>query len=363
MFFIFNWSSTLSKQRLLVDLFSGCGGISHGFEQSGFECVIGVDIDAPALKTFAHNHPHAKPMQLDLSAPESIDSIVEELNGREVEVIVAGPPCQGFSLTGTRNEDDKRNKLFYSVFQLAERIKPKYIVIENVPGIANLYEGRARTAILAEFARLGYSNSEKLMYAPDYGIPQIRKRMFFVGILNGERFEFPKPSHTPENYVTCEQAIGDLPTLKSELGKEVSDYIMAPQSEYQSLMRKNATRLFNHVGTRHTELVVSVIRQVPEGGNHKDLPPGVGDSRKFNEAWTRYHSQKPSKTIDTGHRNHFHYKWDRVPSARENARLQSFPDAFQFVGPKTQQYKQIGNAVPPLLGLALGKQILKLEKK
>ncbi|MEZ9418013.1 DNA cytosine methyltransferase, partial [Vibrio sp. 10N.286.49.E1] len=100
-------------------------------------------------------------------------------------------------------------------------------------------------------------------------------------------------------------------------------------------------------------------RQVPEGGNHKDLPPGVGDSRKFNEAWTRYHSQKPSKTIDTGHRNHFHYKWDRVPSARENARLQSFPDDFQFVGPKTQQYKQIGNAVPPLLGLAIGNQILK----
>jgi DNA (cytosine-5)-methyltransferase 1 len=353
---------TLSKQRLLVDLFSGCGGLSHGFEQAGFECVVGVDIDAPALKTFAHNHPHATPMQLDLSEPQSIDAIVEELNGRQIEVIVAGPPCQGFSLTGTRNENDKRNKLFYSVFQLAERINPKYIVIENVPGIANLYEGRARTAILAEFARLGYSNSEKLMYAPDYGIPQIRKRMFFVGVRNGERFAFPEATHKPENYVTCEQAIGDLPTLEHELGKEVSDYIIEPQSEYQLLMRKNATRLFNHVGTRHTELVVSVIRQVPEGGNHKDLPPGVGDSRKFNEAWTRYHSKKPSKTIDTGHRNHFHYKWDRVPSARENARLQSFPDDFQFVGPKTQQYKQIGNAVPPLLGLAIGNQILKSEK-
>jgi DNA (cytosine-5)-methyltransferase 1 len=127
-------------------------------------------------------------------------------------------------------------------------------------------------------------------------------------------------------------------------------------------MRKDADKLFNHVGTKHTDLVVSVIRQVPEGGNHKDLPPGVGESRKFNEAWTRYHSKKPSKTIDTGHRNHFHYKWDRVPSARENARLQSFPDVFEFVGPKTQQYKQIGNAVPPLLGYTLGKQILRQYK-
>ncbi|MUK93024.1 DNA (cytosine-5-)-methyltransferase [Aliivibrio fischeri] len=355
-------SVLLSKQRLLVDLFSGCGGLSHGFEQAGFDCIVGVDIDAPALKTFAHNHPHATPMKLDLSESVSIDAIVDEVNGREVEVIVAGPPCQGFSLTGTRNENDKRNKLFYSVFQLAERIKPKYIVIENVPGIANLYEGRARAAILDEFKRLGYSSSEKLMYAPDYGVPQIRKRMFFVGVLGSKEFSFPQASHKPENYVTCEEAIGDLPTLEHDLGSDVVDYPMDAKSDYQKLMRKNAKSLYNHVGTKHTDLVVSVIRQVPEGGNHKDLPPGVGDSRKFNEAWTRYHSQKPSKTIDTGHRNHFHYKWDRVPSARENARLQSFPDCFQFVGPKTQQYKQIGNAVPPLLGFALGNQIIKMDR-
>lgn len=351
----------LSQQRLLVDLFSGCGGLSHGFEQAGFDCIVGADFDAPALKTFAHNHPHAAPLQLDLSDPLSIDKIVEEVGERKVEVIVAGPPCQGFSLTGTRNESDKRNKLFYSVFQLAERIKPKYIVIENVPGIANLYGGRARTAILEEFKRLGYSSSEKLMYAPDYGIPQIRKRMFFVGVLGDDKFEFPEATHIPSNYVTCEQAIGDLPPLENDLGVESSEYLVDAQSEYQRLMRDGSQRLYNHVGTKHTDLVVSVIRQVPEGGNHKDLPPGVGDSRKFNEAWTRYHSKKPSKTIDTGHRNHFHYKWDRVPSARENARLQSFPDRFQFVGPKTQQYKQIGNAVPPLLGFALGQKIIEMD--
>ena len=118
----------------------------------------------------------------------------------------------------------------------------------------------------------------------------------------------------------------------------------------------------NHVGTKHTEHVVSVIKQVPEGGNYKDLPEGVGESRRFNEAWTRYHSQKPSRTIDTGHRNHFHYRWNRVPTARENARLQSFPDDFVFKGTKTQQYKQIGNAVPPLLGLILGKKLLEYGK-
>ena len=124
-------------------------------------------------------------------------------------------------------------------------------------------------------------------------------------------------------------------------------------------MRNGNKVIFNHVGTKHTDHVINVISQVPEGGNHKDLPPGVGDSRKFNEAWTRYHSKKPSKTIDTGHRNHFHYKWNRVPTVRENARLQSFPDDFIFLGNKTQQNRQVGNAVPPILGQVLANQLKK----
>ena len=352
----------MKNKKYLVDLFSGCGGLSFGFEQAGFECIIGVDIDKPALRTFSHNHPHAIPLNLDLAEDCSIIKIEEAIKDKQVDLIVAGPPCQGFSLTGSRNENDKRNKLFYSVFKLAEKTKPSHIVIENVPGISTLYNGRARKAIIDEFERLGYSCAEKLIYAPDYGIPQIRKRMFFVGSLNNKEFQFPEPTHSTDNYVTCEEAIGDLPSLENDLGSEESDYYGPAISDYQKLMRKGADKLFNHVGTKHTDLVISVIRQVPEGKNYKCLPPGVGDSRKFNEAWTRYHSKKPSKTIDTGHRNHFHYRWDRVPSARENARLQSFPDRFQFLGPKTQQYKQIGNAVPPLLGFVLGKQLQKMDK-
>lgn len=352
---------SMSSKKYMIDLFSGCGGLSFGFEQAGFECIVGVDFDQPALATFKHNHPHANALHLDLSKEESITSIKEEVGSRKVDLIVAGPPCQGFSLTGTRDENDKRNTLFYSVFELAAEVKPKYIVIENVPGISTLYEGKARKAILEEFEKLGYTCSEKLLYAPDYGIPQIRKRMFFVGVLGNEKFEFPMPTHTEANYVTCEEAISDLPSLENDLGSETTNYPCEPLSDYQIAMRNNSEKLLNHVGTRHTELVVSVIKQVPQGGNHKDLPEGVGTSRKFNEAWTRYHSKKPSKTIDTGHRNHFHYKWHRVPTARENARLQSFPDTFHFIGPKTQQYKQIGNAVPPMLGYVLGKQILKLD--
>ena len=125
-------------------------------------------------------------------------------------------------------------------------------------------------------------------------------------------------------------------------------------------MRKNSGKLFNHVATAHKQFVKDTIALGPEGGNHKDLPPGWGESRKFNEAWTRYHGDKPSKTIDTGHRNHFHYEYNRVPTVRENARLQSFPDDFVFTGTRTQQNRQVGNAVPPLLGYALGKELLEI---
>ena len=161
------------------------------------------------------------------------------------------------------------------------------------------------------------------------------------------------------DFNTCKDAIDDLPTLEFDLGNEISIYDKSPVSPYQEQMRNGNKVLFNHVGTKHTDHVINVISQVPEGCNYKSLPEGVGDSRRFNEAWTRYHSLRPSKTIDTGHRNHFHYKFNRVPTVRENARLQSFPDCFVFYGNKTQQNKQVGNAVPPLLGFHVAKQLYK----
>lgn len=205
----------------MIDLFSGCGGLSYGFEQAGFDCIIGVDHDAPSLETFKHNHPCALPMILDLSIEENINKIITEIGEKKINLIVGGPPCQGFSLTGTRKENDKRNTLFYSMFKLAEKTHPDFIVIENVPGIANLYGGRARSAIFEEFERLGYNAYEKLLFAPDYGVPQIRKRMFFVGCKTKYKFNFPKPTHQMESYITCEDAIGDLPNLTNSLGSEI----------------------------------------------------------------------------------------------------------------------------------------------
>lgn len=348
----------------VLDLFSGCGGFSYGFQEAGYEVLLGVDNEAIALDTFKKNHENSEAFNLDLSKEENLQKIASCLDYKGgVDIIIAGPPCQGFSLTGPRDEKDKRNELFYAVFKISKllKVKPKAIIIENVTGLATLYKGKAKEEVETSFKENSYNYNSEILYAPDYGVPQIRKRLFFVGVdANYGKFEFPKAIFVKENYVTCEDAISDLPTLENDLGKERVAYSTKPLSTYQKNMRKKSKLVCNHIGTKHTELVKSVIAQVPEGGNHKDLPKGVGESRKFNEAWTRYHSQKPSKTIDTGHRNHFHYKFNRVPTVRENARLQSFPDNFIFLGTKTQQYRQVGNAVPPLLGYHIAKQLKKI---
>ena len=338
-----------------IDLFAGCGGLSKGFMDAGFNIIVGVDNDKDALNTFALNHNGAVPLNADLSKQETFDTIKKIAGDRQIDVIIAGPPCQGFSLTGPRNFDDARNKLYLAVFEVVKQYNPKAFIIENVPGMATLYNGEIKNEILRRFKALGYNVECKILIAADYGVPQMRKRLIFMGIRNdlGEPC-FPQPEFTPENYRICRDALSDLPGLIDTLGKEESVYSCEPKTEYQRLMRGKCEVLYNHTATNHTQMVKDTIALVPEGGNYKDLPQGVGESRKFHEAWTRYDGNKPSRTIDTGHRNHFHYEYNRVPTVRENARLQSFPDDFVFTGTRTQQYRQVGNAVPPLLGYHLG---------
>lgn len=338
-----------------IDLFAGCGGLSKGFLDAGFNVILGVDNNEPALQTFAYNHNGAKTLNGDLSDNKTFEIIDEITENKKIDMIIAGPPCQGFSLTGPRNFDDPRNKLYLAVFEAVKRYSPKAFVIENVTGMATLYNGQIKDEIIRRFSNLGYNISTSILCAADYGVPQMRKRLIFVGLKKEYGiFEFPAPLYDKNNYITCADAISDLPSRETELGEEEDSYTLEPQTEYQKKMRGECAILYNHVATAHTQMVKDTIAQVPEGGNYKDLPPGVGESRRFNEAWTRYDSKKPSKTIDTGHRNHFHYKYNRVPTIRENARLQSFPDDFVFLGTKTQQNRQVGNAVPPLLGYHLG---------
>ena len=344
-----------------IDLFAGCGGLSKGFMDAGFDIIVGVDNDQAALNTFALNHNGAKALNADLSKQETFDRIKEIAGNRNIDVIIAGPPCQGFSLTGPRDFDDPRNKLYLAVLEMVKQYQPKGFIIENVPGMATMYKGQVKEEVLRRFRNMGYNVECKILCAADYGVPQMRKRLVYMGVRNDIGLPyFPEPELTPETYVTCKEAIDDLPSRERELGAEEDQYECVPQSDYQKKMRGNCTILYNHVATAHKQFVKDTIALVPEGGNWKDLPAGVGESRKFHEAWTRYDVNKPSRTIDTGHRNHFHYKYNRVPTIRENARLQSFPDEFIFTGTRTQQNRQVGNAVPPLLGYHLGKALLKI---
>lgn len=208
---------------------------------------------------------------------------------------------------------------------------------------------------------MGYNIECKILVAADYGVPQMRKRLIFMGIRKDIGVpHFPEPKFTPETYRTCRDAISDLPTHTDRLGEETDEYSEPPKTEYQKLMRGNNTVLHNHVATDHKQFVIDTIALVPEGGNYKDLPPGWGESRKFHMAWTRLNGNAPSRTVDTGHRNIFHYELNRIPTVREDARIQSFPDDFVFTGTKTQQSRQVGNAVPPLLGQALGEELLRI---
>jgi DNA (cytosine-5)-methyltransferase 1 len=344
----------------VVDLFCGCGGLSMGFEMSGANILLGIDNNASAIETFKNNHKGSQTICGDIEKIP-LDDIDRVIDGKSVDVIIGGPPCQGLSLSGPRKFEDTRNRLFRSFVRISAHLKPKVIILENVPGIISLFKGHVKDEILKEFNNIGYNIDYKVLNSAHYGVPQIRKRAIFIGIRKelDTTISFPAPEFGADNYVTCEEAVCDLHELDDDIMPESFEYASIAKNAYQLLMRKNSTKLYNHLITKHQEKVKNTISLVPEGGNYKDLPEHLRTTRNFNVAWTRYHSKKPSPTIDTGHRHHFHYKYNRVPTVRENARFQSFPDSFKFYGNKTEQYKQVGNAVPPLLGLALAKEILR----
>lgn len=356
----------MKKQFTCVDLFSGAGGLSRGFYDAGYNVVLGVDFDDAALQTFKANHGNAEAMKLDLFDHNNINVIVDFLKEKNIEldVLVGGPPCQGFSIAGPRDMNDKRNTLYLAMVKLAATLKPQAVVLENVPGMLQTNGGIGAKRIIEDFAEIGYKMTPKLLYAPDYGIPQIRKRVFFVGLRDSENaFEFPEPFVDSKDYVTCEDAISDLPSLQTSdgeivYGEEIQEYETEPKTEYQKMMRKNSKSVRNHIGSIPIEKTKKMISLVPEGKNYKALPEEYRGMYKYHEALTRYNSKKPSLTINTGHRSHFHYKYNRIPTVKESARLQSFPDDFIFYGNKSQQYKQVGNAVPPMLGQVVAKKLL-----
>ena len=356
------------KKYNVIDLFCGCGGFSLGFEQAGFLIKSGIDLWSDATNTYQKNFPSAKVFNCDIT--EISGKKITEQSGilpDEVDVIIGGPPCQGFSVSGKRLIDDPRNILYKSFVGIVSELKPKIFVMENVPGLVRLFNGKIKENIESDFSALGYNVCMQLLSAEQYGVPQQRKRVFFVGlsksVFGKTLFTFPKPTHGEGLIVpiTTKEAISDLDFIPDDkdLG-DIYEYEKPAENLYQEQMRKKAGNLLNHSAVLHTERTKSIIAMVPDGGNYKNLPKELRETRKVNIAWTRMNSNKPCFTIDTGHNHHFHYKENRVPTVRESARIQSFPDNFKFTGIKTRQLKQVGNAVPPLLAQAIAGKISEL---
>lgn len=339
------------KDITVLDLFSGCGGLSHGFEKAGFNIKYGIDNWEDALKTYTFNHKNSKAIKEDLSS-KNVSQIIKENRINSIDLIIGGPPCQGFSIAGKRDLNDERNSLYKSFLQFVDELRPSAFLMENVPNIMSMGKGAVKENIIADFTKIGYNVFTKTLLASDFGVPQNRKRAFFIGFKNKKEYSFP--SAILKDKISSKAAISDLPDRDIIDG---SKYPIYPKSSYQKEMRNGSSFLYNHQLTNHKPKTVEVISLVPDGGNYKDLPKDLQGTRKVNIAWTRLNSMRPSFTIDTGHRHHFHYKYNRVPTVRESARIQSFPDDFIFLGSKTSQYKQVGNAVPPILAKVLAESL------
>ena len=332
----------------IIDLFCGIGGLSLGFEQAGFDVISAIDMWEDAVITYNHNR------KLKVAKVETVErfndnELLSIINKEHVTGIIGGPPCQGFSTVGRRDIDDPRNKMYLEFYKAVKLASPDFFVIENVKGMLTLNNGAFVKDLLTRFGEegLGYTINYQLLNAADYGIPQNRYRVFFVGI-KGKKFEFP-PIY---NYVlTAKDGISDLEQSTNDR------YGTEPQNEFQKMMRGTCTHPINQDYTSHTEQTISIICQIPDGGNIRCLPREFWQVRKYNKAFERMGTFKPSNTIDTGHRNYFHYSEPRIPTVRESARLQSFPDDFEIIGTRGSQYKQVGNAVPPMLANIIAERI------
>ena len=280
-----------------------------------------------------------------------------------VNGIIGGPPCQGFSMVGTRKQVDVRNSLYLQYVRFVNIIQPDFFVLENVKGLLSLEKGFFKKDIVERFSSCGYNTNFKVLKASDYGLPQNRERVFFIGLnknnFQDDFFDWDTVKKS-RNQLGTQDAIGDMPPLLKDSPTNRT-YALKPQNAFQEAMRKkmNDGEIANHEITNHTEQTIHIISQVPDGGSIKDIDEKYYSVRNYNTAFKRMNSKLPSITIDCGHRNYFHYEQNRVPSVREAARLQTFPDHFIFEGSRTSQYKQVGNAVPPMLATIIGKAIKK----
>lgn len=343
----------------VLDLFAGVGGLSLGFEQAGFDVVFANEYDPLIAAAYKVNHTNTEMLVADITTVD-FEKIFTEFFG-EIDVVIGGPPCQGFSQKGQRRTiNDDRNFLFKFYVKVVEMVRPRYFVMENVPNLLTAECGYFKKEIEKLFNDMGYDLNPGVLNASDYGIPQNRRRAVIIGKQGASAPALPKPQ---KRIVTIWDAISDLAYLNSGEGSEEQEYKIPPQSSYQKLLRNGSKTLFNHIATKHSSLALERLALIPPNSGKEVLPAEHLTKSIYSGTWTRMVANEISVTIttrfDTPSSGKFTHPFlNRAITVREAARIQSFPDSFHFVGPKGSQMKQVGNAVPPLLAKAIAQVIM-----
>lgn len=368
----------------VIDLFCGAGGLSEGLRQAGFQPVVGVDFDKHAVATYRHNHPGVPVIEGNVEEVTG-EQLMALAGSRDIDLIAGGPSCQGFSTHGKRMQDDPRNFLFKHFVRLVEEVQPKMFLMENVRGMLTYEKGAFRRQIEEAFNEIGYRTDFTQVLAADYGVPQLRHRILFIGTRENDiALSFPERTHGSQEevdlkpYVTVEEAISDLPLMGSNYTQEQRSYARGPQNPYQVYCRTGApTDVTLHVGRPLSPQAQSLADHIGQGEGLRAVPEEALPER-FRKMRTiangalrrdcttlyhRLHPEKPAYTITCNYKNvasgpFLHPYEDRSISHREAARFMSFPDHYQFVG--AGYPRQIGNAVPPLLAKAIGSEIMKM---
>jgi DNA (cytosine-5)-methyltransferase 1 len=321
----------INEKVKVVSLFSGSGGLDLGFLETGkFEIIFANDFNYQACETYSYN----------IGNHIVCEDISKLKNIPKADVIIGGPPCQGFSTANpSRSFDDPRNQLFKEYARVIKEVQPKVFLMENVSGMVTMQKGKVFELIRKELSNCGYKLSYKLLNARDYGVPQSRRRMIIVGVRNdiNIEFEFPQPTHKVNNYIT----VGEVLIKKS--------------------IPKNCP---NHSIGKLTEINLKRLVHIPEGGSMKHCPEELQNNSDLKRAMRRLDSKKESYTIVHNNCDHYYHPTEnRRITIREMARLQGYPDQYIFLGSKSEQSRQVGNSVPVGLGSAVAKNIYDFLKK
>ena len=370
-------SSTTKKSALnVVDLFAGVGGLSYGFEHMDeFKVLAANEILKPMATAYQLNHPSVEMFEGDIKNFGK-SALKTRITGAlpEIDLVVGGPPCQAYSTVGKRLLDDPRGSLFQEYFRVLKELKPRAFIFENVKGLLSMGGGELLETIVSLFESLNYQVQFELLNSADFGAPQIRERVIIVGTRNNLDFEYPTATHrNPENqtqltnrrlkpWLTLGEAIGDLPFISA--GEFSQDYAFRAQNAFQRDMRRGAPKsLMDHNAAKHNKDMIALMNALPDGGTPRDLPARLRPTSGFPNTYCRLWWDKPSTTVTRNlgtpsSSRCIHPKVARGLTTREGARIQCFPDSYQFFGSRTDRNLQIGNAVPTYLSEALAQQML-----